>query len=83
MRFFLEPEGLYFIVRYTPFWSIPILVITTEYAYIFWLRNKKIPARILISLSIICTLFTAFYYWAGGPERSVRKVIEVIRYISS
>jgi hypothetical protein len=77
-----EREGLYFIIRYTPFWAVPAMVITGEYAYIFWLRNKKWPSRVAGIISGVSLSFIIFYYWAGGPEKSVKKVISFFRFLT-
>jgi hypothetical protein len=75
-------DEIYFLVRYTPFWSIPVLIIFGEFSYIFWIRKKKkfVFAFGLIALAALA--FTLMYYIAGGPEKSVRKVIELVWYFT-
>lgn len=76
-------DEIYFLVRYTPFWSIPLLIIGSEFTYIAWIRKKKkwfIAASITASIALVMSIF---YYWAGGPEKSVRFVMDIVRFYSS
>lgn len=66
-----------FLIRHTPFWAGPLLVISLEFAYIFWLRKKKINVRICLTITLLCLVAICYYYWAGGPEKAVR---EFLRY---
>lgn len=63
---------IYFLARHTPFWAIPLLVLGFEFAYIFWLKKKKKSALFCLSIAMIGLLSTSFYFWAGGPEKSVK-----------
>lgn len=73
-------DELYFLTRYAPFWSIPTFLIGSELAYLFWLRKKKKYASISFAIVLLCLFVTCFYYWAGGPEKSVVKVKSAVRY---
>jgi hypothetical protein len=66
----------YFIVRHTPFWAIPLIVIAGEFAYIFWLRKKKKSVRACLIIMILPMLALGWYYYAGGPDKSVRKLMK-------
>lgn len=70
------PSEFYFIMRHTPFWAIPMLVIGAEFAYVFWLRKKKTNAKICLLLVLFSLVSLSWYYYAGGPEKSVRKFIK-------
>jgi hypothetical protein len=73
-------DTLYFLVRFTPFWSIPVFMISFEFAYLFWLRKKKKKMMVFVIFLVFSALSTAFYYIAGGPEKSVRVVIELVQF---
>jgi hypothetical protein len=75
-------EVLYFLTRYTPFWSIPILMISAEFTYLFWIRKKKKIMAFSLIISIVMMLCTAFYFIAGGPEKSVRVMIEIVWFFT-
>lgn len=67
-----------FILRYTPFWSIPLFIIFAELAYIYC-RKGKIKLVILFTLSslffILCTIL---YYFGGGPEKATKTLINYL-----
>ena len=71
---------IYFIVRYTPFWAIPLLMISMEFAYLFWVRKKKKLIAFCMTLATLSFSSLVFYYYIGGPEKSVRFLMEVVRY---
>jgi len=76
-------DEIYFLVRYTPFWSVPLLIIGSEFTYISWIRKKRkwfIFSGIVAILSLIAS---SLYYWAGGPEKSVKMVMEIVRFYSN
>ena len=62
---------LFFLVRYIPFWAIPLLIIVGEVAYIYWLREAKRVCYGLLTICLFCIMAVGYYYWAGGPDRSV------------
>ena len=73
-------DEIYFLARFTPFWAIPIFLIAGEFCYIFWVRKKMKLAVFSGTLSILCLLCTIGYYIAGGPEKSVDKLMRFIWY---
>ena len=71
---------IYFLVRYTPFWSIPAMLLGLEFAYLFWLRKKKKLVVFCAMISLISLVSTVGYYLLGGPEKSVRAAMEFVWY---
>ncbi len=69
----------YFLVRHTPFWAIPLLVVAAEFAYIFWLRKKRLNVKICLIFILIAVTALGWYYYAGGPEKAVRKLMKLQR----
>ncbi|MBD66408.1 MAG: hypothetical protein CME62_14450 [Halobacteriovoraceae bacterium] len=69
---------VYFLIRYTPFWAVPVLMIAGEFTYKMWLRKKKKATLFCGILSIICLLSNIFYVYAGGPEKSVSLVKDMV-----
>jgi len=61
---------LQFLIRHTPFWAIPLIFLSVEFAYIYWLRERKRVARTFIALGVFCLACLVFYYMAGGPEKA-------------
>ena len=70
-------ETLYFLARYTPFWSIPIFMISAEFTYLFWVRKKKKTTLFCLFLAIFTLICTIAYYFIGGPEKSVQALVQV------
>ena len=70
---------IYFIIRHTPFWATPMLILGAEFGYLFWLKRKKRTAFMCLMLALIGTSFNAFYFWAGGPEKSVQYIKKIHR----
>lgn len=76
-------DEIYFLIRFTPFWSIPILLLGVEFSYLFWLRKKKKAVFLCLALSFFCLISTVGYYLLGGPEKSVKAAMEFIWYYTS
>jgi NADPH-dependent ferric siderophore reductase len=70
---------IYFLVRHTPFWAVPFIIIGGEFAYLFWLKKKKRSAFICLFLAFLGLSAISFYYWAGGPEKSVKIIRTTLR----
>jgi hypothetical protein len=73
-------DYLCFLIRYIPFWAIPTLFITAEFGYRYWLKRKS---RVFFSFFLIfcsCLTLLGFYYWAGGPEKSVEVFLKYVFY---
>ncbi len=62
----------YFIVRHTPWWAVPFIIMGGEFAYFFWLKKKKKTAYGFVIMALIGFMFISFYMWAGGPNKSVK-----------
>ncbi len=65
-------QEIYFLARHTPFWAIPLVVLSVEFAYLFWLKRKKASVTFCLIIAFIGISATTFYVWAGGPEKSVK-----------
>jgi hypothetical protein len=63
---------IYFLTRHTPFWAIPLIILGAEFGYAFWIKKKKKSAYFCLLIAFLGLSFTSFYYWAGGPEKSVK-----------
>jgi len=67
---------IYFLIRHAPFWAIPVLIVAGEFAYLFWLRKKKTNVKICIIFMFISSLALGWYFYAGGPDKAVRKFMK-------
>ncbi len=65
-------EGLAsFLIRFTPFWAIPLMMISVELGRRFLQREARRPAYFLFFIAIFCIVLTAYYIYAGGPDKAV------------
>lgn len=70
---------IYFLARHTPFWAVPLFVLGGEFGYLFWLKKKKATAMACLLIAFIGFASCCFYVWAGGPEKSVKKIMKMHR----
>jgi hypothetical protein len=72
-------QEIYFLVRHSPFWGVPLVILGGEFAYLFWLKKKKASAVLCLFVALIGFSATVFYVWAGGPEKSVKIIKKMHR----
>ena len=67
---------IFFIVKYIPFWSVPIMVIGSYFFYLYWLKDIRIIA--LVFAVVVALSFFSLGYWiaAGGFTGSVEYIQE-------
>ena len=65
-------EAIFFILRYIPFWAVPLLLISGEFAYIYWLKSIRRTSKVFMVIGGVAGIFILYYYIAGGPEKSVQ-----------
>ena len=70
---------IYFMLRHTPFWGVPLIILGVEFAYVLWLRKKVKAAMLALCFAIFGFSMTSFYFWAGGPDKSVAFVKKMQR----
>lgn len=63
-------DKLYFLVRFTPFWGIPLLVLCLQMGVVMWRRSKKKLAIYFFLSSLILIGLLSYYFWLGGPIRA-------------
>ncbi len=65
---------IYFLARHTPFWAVPLMVLSAEFGYVLWLKKKKKKAYFCLVIFLVGFFSVSFYAWAGGPEKSVQVI---------
>jgi len=58
-------------VRYIPFWALPLLFISGQFIYVFWLKNLRSAAYFFAALLVLCIFLLSFYIYIGGAEHAV------------
>jgi dolichyl-phosphate-mannose--protein O-mannosyl transferase len=72
-------DTLYFLFRYIPFWAIPLLMISMQFGYIYWIKEVREASYVLYSFAAICGFFLIYYIYAGSPDNSARILDDAIR----
>ena len=67
-------QYLYFLVRYIPFWAVPLFMISCQFAYVYWLKSLKKIAIVFFGLGFFCLGLIVFYFYVGGGEHVVHFV---------
>ena len=67
---------LCFFVKHTPFWAIATLIISGEFGYLYLLKNRRKVALLFAFASFVSLCALGFYYWHGGPEKSVEVIVK-------
>lgn len=67
-----------FFIRYAPFWAVPLIFISAEFVYVYWLKDKKLVYRLFLIQLLFSIGVLAFYLWAGGPENANRKFYDIV-----
>ena len=59
-----------FLLKHTPFWTVPVMLICGQFAYLYWLKEVRHISYMLASVIFLCMLITLFYIVAGGPDKA-------------
>jgi hypothetical protein len=68
----------YFVIRHTPFWAIPFIYIGGQFGYLYWTKDYRKPALAFLCLAFLSLCTLSYYYWAGGPEKSVERIQQTL-----
>lgn len=64
----IQNDILFFILKYTPWWAVPIMVMATQFAYVYWLKDYRPVSVVLGILAFFCLVMIIFYFLLGGPN---------------
>jgi hypothetical protein len=65
-------DTLFFIIKYIPFWAVPMCIIFFPTGYIFWTKDARAISSVLFIIGLFCIAFIVFWIWAGGPDKAVQ-----------
>jgi len=63
-------EVVIFLLSYIPFWAVPIMAISGEFAYLYWLKSHIKISFMFLSVALFSMLMIVYYYWAGSSENA-------------
>ena len=66
MNFF---DIILFILKYTPFWAIPIGLMSAHFGYLYWLKDYRDVAWVWGFILLFCLTMTVMYFVLGGPDQ--------------
>jgi hypothetical protein len=72
-------DVIFFIFRYIPFWSIPIMMILIQFGYVYWVKEVRWVAMVFCCGAAFCSFFLIYYIYAGSPDNSARMLDNFIR----
>jgi len=64
-------DMIYYFLRYTPWWAVPVIMISGRYAYIWWIRENRIIVLGCAGLIGFSSIALIYYVWAGSPSQAV------------
>ncbi|WP_372651250.1 hypothetical protein [Halobacteriovorax sp.] len=67
---------VYFFIRYTPFWAIPVIFISGYFTYTYWIKDIREIALVFTSLGLLSILILAYWVFVGGPDASVQYILQ-------
>lgn len=74
-------EWFYFVIMHTPFWAVPLGMISLQFAYLYWVKEYRKTAVCFVAAASFCFCAVVFYYWAGGPEQTTFKLESIFSII--
>jgi len=71
-------DYFYFFIRHTPFWAVPLLYISLQFGYIYWVKEYRRAAFSFLLIAPVAVISLTLYYWLGGPDLIVLKTQQFI-----
>jgi len=68
----------FFIIKYTPFWAVPLILMSLHFAYIYWLKDYREIAYFCGAITSFCLTSLLVYLLMGGPDRIVNTLAHLI-----
>ena len=65
-------DVLHFTLRYIPWWAVPALLISFQFANIYFAKEMRKLAWFFTFNCILSVAALAWYIYAGSPDRSVQ-----------
>lgn len=61
-----------FILKYIPFWAVPMALTSAHFAYLYWLKDYREIAYVWGVSTLFCLTSVAAYFFIGGPDQIVQ-----------
>ncbi len=67
----IPPQYTYFVINFFLLCAA-LMILGGKFCYNFWLKKKKKAAVFCLGIALTGFICICFYFWAGGPEKSVK-----------
>ncbi|PIK13863.1 hypothetical protein [Halobacteriovorax sp. JY17] len=67
---------VFFVIRYTPFWSIPVIFIAGYFTYTYWIKDIRIVSAVFSFVGLLALLLLLYWIVVGGPDASVQQILQ-------
>lgn len=66
-----------FILKYIPFWAVPMGLMSFHFGYLYWLKDFRELAYIWAGILLFCLTSIVIYFIIGGPDHIVQTFTHV------
>lgn len=66
-----------FLLKFIPFWAVPLGLTSAHFAYLYWLKDYKEIAYVWGISTLFCLTFVVLYFVIGGPDHIVEVFIRI------
>jgi phosphoglycerol transferase MdoB-like AlkP superfamily enzyme len=63
-----QSDVLFFLLRYTPWWAVPLLIMSIQFSYIYWLKDYRSISIFLGVFAFFCFIMIIVFALLGGTR---------------
>ena len=67
-----------FLLRYIPFWAVPLGLISAHFTYLYWLKDYRDIAYFWAVIVLFCLTLVAVFLLMGGPDQIGSTITHII-----
>jgi hypothetical protein len=75
---FLIVDSIYFLIKYIPFWCVPFSIMGLQFGIIYRLKGLGFISMTFFMMAFFCSALIVYYFWTGGPVKSVQFFIDIV-----
>ncbi|MFA6238973.1 MAG: hypothetical protein WC635_16670 [Bacteriovorax sp.] len=68
-----------FILKYIPFWAVPMGLTSAHFAYLYWLKDYREIAYVWGFSTLFCLTSVGIYFVIGGPDQIVQTFTHIFQ----
>ena len=70
---------LILILKYIPFWAVPMGMMSANFGYNYWLKDFKEMSYGWFTIAFFCLTSTVIYFAIGGPDQIIQNFTHVYK----